>query len=449
MTRDVRRVAPRVGGPRRPRGRGGGHAAYLGGVRAGAARGGMCPAGSPRPPAGISPAARSTNHPEPDRRNSIPVGDQSKPVSARVGVVIPVAPAVRADPRRSTNEPELPLPARSPSSASPWGRPAAHPREATPPGSRSRRRYSPAPVSADSERYGPHHLAAVRVAVVVGAWCRSPITPSRPPPRAPGQVPLGVHLGHVGPGVAEEHLGGLQAVAPPDLGREQVPELVRVPVRHPGLLAAPSDAPCVRRAGGTPPGSRFGFVLPPVHLGRRDLLFRAARMAAYRSSRSRAGLNTGPSGSITHPPKSTTGRARSRSSAASACRPGGLRRRRPPPVGPSGGSRSNAAASPGGGESARRGRRGAPPAPFGPRGTTRPCRGTASCARARAVQPDRRPDRSISVGRAGRPRPAASRQPLELDHRPGGGGRNGRAAATCSSGTGRTGSVSRAADRPP
>ena len=52
------------------------------------------------------------------------------------------------------------------------------------------------------------------------------------------QVLLGVNLGHVGPGMAQRHLGGLDAVLPPDLGPAVVPQLVGMPVRdrEAGLL---------------------------------------------------------------------------------------------------------------------------------------------------------------------------------------------------------------------
>src|SRR5207302_3639399 len=42
-------------------------------------------------------------------------------------------------------------------------------------------------------------------------------------------VSLGVHLGHVGPTVPEQHLDRLQSVVLPDLRGVAVPELVRVP----------------------------------------------------------------------------------------------------------------------------------------------------------------------------------------------------------------------------
>ena len=112
------------------------------------------------------------------------------------------------------------------------------------------------------------------------------LTRPRPPPLGQGLVPLGVHLGHVGPRVPEQHLGGLQPEHPPHLGGDRVPELVRVPVRPPARARRPpggwrADAAVVYSA----PGARFGAAsaAAPCRLGvatsssgRRRRLRRAA-----------------------------------------------------------------------------------------------------------------------------------------------------------------------------
>jgi hypothetical protein len=89
--------------------------------------------------------------------------------------------------------------------------------------------------------------------------CEAPRTGSRvgwPPelgrhPHRQGLIPHRVHLRDVGPGMAEVHLRRLQPEPLPDQRPGRVPELVRAPVRHPGLLRRPRDRVVVG-VGGVP-----------------------------------------------------------------------------------------------------------------------------------------------------------------------------------------------------
>ena len=67
------------------------------------------------------------------------------------------------------------------------------------------------------------------------------LTDPRGDPGSQGLVPLGVDLGHVGAGMAEQYLGRFEPVLFPHLGRIAVPKLVRVPAMclPPGLYLFP------------------------------------------------------------------------------------------------------------------------------------------------------------------------------------------------------------------
>src|SRR4051794_25227402 len=77
----------------------------------------------------------------------------------------------------------------------------------------------------------------------LAAPCRRPrwLTDLRREAEGEGVVALGVHLGHVGAGVTQEHLGGLQPELLARPGRHRVAELVRVPRGNARLLAGPPD----------------------------------------------------------------------------------------------------------------------------------------------------------------------------------------------------------------